>query len=119
MFEQKLVSCSGPLFKHGAEQSSGLHKSHSLPGEIDLPGQDASPPVKVPKGIRSNRLRRQGPNPASALGVKRNGGTSRVVKASSTVQEEFIKVREVLSSAGLCYTSWNALQHRNRVVMQK
>ena len=80
------------MLKHGAEGSVCLPKAKSLPGEIDLPGQDASPPVKVPKGIRSNRLRRQGPNAATALGVKRNGGTSRVVKIGSTVQEEFIKV---------------------------
>ena len=84
--------CSGPLVKNGAEHMNCLHKSYSLPGEIKLPGQDASPPVKVPKGMRSNRLRRQGPNAATALGVKRNGGTSRVAKSSSTVQDEFIKV---------------------------
>jgi len=84
--------CSGPLVNNGAEHMNCLHKSYSLPGEIKLPGQDASPPVKVPKGMRSNRLRRQGPNAATALGVKRNGGTSRVAKSSSTVQDEFIKV---------------------------
>jgi len=84
--------CSGPLVKNGAEHINCLHKSYSLPGEIKLPGQDASPPVKVPKGMRSTRSRRQGPNAATALGVKRNGGTSRVAKTSSTVQDEFIKV---------------------------
>ena len=83
--------CSGPLVKNGAEHINCLHKSYSLPGEIKLPGQDASPPVKVPKGMRSNRLRRQGPNAATALGVKKTGGT-RVAKSSSTVQDEFIKV---------------------------
>ncbi|KAL0044196.1 hypothetical protein WJX82_003756 [Trebouxia sp. C0006] len=84
-------SVSGPLVKNGAEHINCLHKSYSLPGEIKLPGQDASPPVKVPKGMRSTRSRRQGPNAATALGVKRNGGTSRVAKPSSTVQDEFIK----------------------------
>jgi len=84
--------CSGPLVKNGAEHIKCLHKSLSLPGEIKLPGQDASPPVKVPKGMRSARLRRQGPNAATALGVKRNGGTSKIAKSSSTVQDEFIKV---------------------------
>ena len=89
---QLRLLCSGPVLKHGEEGSICLLKAQSLPGEINLPGQDASPPVKVPKGIRSNRLRRQGPNAATALGVKRSGGTSRVVKTGSTVQEEFIKV---------------------------
>ena len=89
---QMMLFCSGPVLKNGEEGSICLLKAQSLPGEINLPGQDASPPVKVPKGIRSNRLRRQGPNAATALGVKRTGGTSRVVKTGSTVQEEFIKV---------------------------
>ncbi|DBA90965.1 TPA: hypothetical protein ACH3X2_004176 [Trebouxia sp. C0005] len=83
-------SVSGPLNKNGAEDVNCLHKSYSLPNVMELPGQDASPPVKVPKGMRSNRLRRLGPN-ATALGVKGNGGTSRVAKSSSTVQDEFIK----------------------------
>lgn len=89
---ETFVYCSGPLVMHGAEHNSCFHKSLSLPGEIVLPGQDASPPVKVPKGIRSNRLRRQGPNPAGALGGKKSAGTSRIVKTSSSVQEELIKV---------------------------
>ena len=98
--------CSGPVFSPMPQHGAQLHKTNSLPVSIPLPGQTASPPpVKVPKGIRSNRLRKQGSSaatalarknvghsPAKALGVKRNGGTSRVVKTSNIVQEKFIKV---------------------------
>ena len=96
--------------EHGAQ----LHKAISLPVGIPLPGQMASPPpVKVPKGIRSNRLRKKGSSPASALagknrghspakalGVKRNSGTSRVGKTSNVTQEEFIKVSRCQRSCG-------------------
>lgn len=93
------------------EHIKQLHKATSLPAGILLPGQSASPPpVKVPKGIRSNRVRKQGSSPATALtgktlgkspakalGVKRNGGASRVVKSSSVGQDEFIKVKQELN----------------------
>ena len=46
----------------------------------------------VPRGIRSNRLRKQGAKPASALGVKRNSASSKIEKTTSVYQEEFIKV---------------------------
>ena len=98
-------TCSGPVCKPVPQHGTHLHKANSLPVGIDLPGQSASPPVRVPKGIRSNRLRKQasspggalaakkaGQSPAKALGVKRTGGASRVSKTSSVVQEEFIKV---------------------------
>ena len=107
--------CSGPVLSPKPEHGTQLHKANSLPVGIPLPGQIASPPpVKVPKGIRSNRLRKQGSSPATALtgnnggqspakalGVKRNGGTSRVVKTSSVAQEEFIKVSRCPSSCCL------------------
>lgn len=110
MFTPNVCWCSGPVCSPVPEHGNQLHKSNSLPAGIDLPGQNASPPVRFPKGIRSNRLRKQGSSPggalagkaqghspAKALGVKRNGGPSRVVKATSVVQEEFIKVRSCLS----------------------
>ena len=97
-------TCSGPVSNPVPEHGVQLHKANSLPVGIDLPGQRTSPPVRVPKGIRSNRLRKQvsspggalaakkgGQSPAKALGVKRAGGASRVIKTTSVVQEEFIK----------------------------
>ena len=88
--DQCMVICSVPLNKAGAEPKGCLHTALSLPGEMVVSEQVASPPVRVPKGLRSNRLRKQASSLSSSLGVIKSAGTAKAAKVSS--QGDYIKV---------------------------
>ena len=86
-----MVICSVPLSKAGAEPKGCLHTALSLPGEMVIPEQLAAPPVRVPKGLRSNRLRKQASSLSSSLGVIKSAAT-----AKATSQGDYIKVSSIM-----------------------